>query len=46
MKFGTIGAIFGDLQVEVTTYRAEAYESGSRKPAVAFGTSPSFFPVR
>ncbi len=36
-KFGTIGAIFGDLQVEVTTYRAEAYQSGSRKPEVAFG---------
>jgi poly(A) polymerase len=36
-KFGTIGAIFGDLHVEVTTYRAEAYRSGSRKPEVAFG---------
>src|ERR1700738_2905239 len=37
-KFGTIGAIFsGTLDVEVTTYRAEAYRSGSRKPAVAFG---------
>jgi len=36
-KFGTIGGIFGKLQVEVTTYRAEAYQSGSRKPAVAFG---------
>lgn len=60
-KFGTIGAIFGDLgdgtdataatagtagtagvvgiqavQVEITTYRAEAYEPGSRKPKVAF----------
>jgi len=29
-KFGTIGAIFGDVLVEVTTYRAEAYASGSR----------------
>ncbi|HEV7666043.1 MAG TPA: HDIG domain-containing protein [Chloroflexota bacterium] len=40
-KFGTIGGIFstrsGDVQVEITTYRAEAYEPGSRKPAVAFG---------
>jgi poly(A) polymerase len=36
-KFGTIGAVFGDVQVEITTYRAEAYESGSRKPEVAFG---------
>jgi poly(A) polymerase len=36
-KFGTIGAVFGDLHVEVTTYRAEAYQSGSRKPEVEFG---------
>lgn len=36
-KFGTIGAVFDDAQVEVTTYRAEAYEPGSRKPTVAFG---------
>ena len=35
-KFGTIGAVFGDLHVEVTTYRAEAYQPGSRKPEVAF----------
>jgi poly(A) polymerase len=35
-KFGTIGAVFGDIQVEITTYRAEAYQPGSRKPAVAF----------
>jgi poly(A) polymerase len=36
-KFGTIGAIFGDHNVEITTYRAESYEPGSRKPAVTFG---------
>jgi poly(A) polymerase len=36
-KFGTIGAVFGDVQVEITTYRAEAYQPGSRKPAVSFG---------
>jgi poly(A) polymerase len=44
-KFGTIGAVFeaaddgGRTQVEITTYRAEAYQPGSRKPAVAFGRS-------
>src|SRR3954470_3074764 len=35
-KFGTIGAVFPDAHVEVTTYRAESYEPGSRKPAVTF----------
>ena len=40
-KFGTIGAVFGDIQVEITTYRAEAYEHGSRKPTVKFGRSLS-----
>ena len=39
--FGTIGAIKreGDKewQIEVTTFRADAYEPGSRKPVVAFG---------
>jgi poly(A) polymerase len=35
-KFGTIGGVFGRLQVEVTTYRVEAYQPGSRKPEVAF----------
>jgi poly(A) polymerase len=37
--FGTIGARRGGLIVEVTTYRSERYEPGSRKPDVAFGTS-------
>ncbi len=36
-RFGTMGAVFGSLRVEVTTYRAEAYAAGSRKPEVAFG---------
>lgn len=36
-RFGTIGAMFGQVRVEVTTYRAEAYAPGSRKPSVAFG---------
>jgi poly(A) polymerase len=35
--FGTIGARRGDVQVEVTTYRAEAYDPDSRKPVVAYG---------
>ena len=35
--FGTIGARKGDIIVEVTTYRTEAYEVGSRKPAVSYG---------
>jgi poly(A) polymerase len=38
-RFGTIGAIFGDDNVEITTYRSESYTPGSRKPQVAFGTS-------
>ncbi|MHB1063636.1 MAG: CCA tRNA nucleotidyltransferase [Georgenia sp.] len=36
-EFGTIGARHGDVVVEVTTYRTEAYEIGSRKPAVSYG---------
>jgi poly(A) polymerase len=35
-KFGTIGGVFGEFKVEVTTYRAESYQPGSRKPAVSF----------
>ncbi|AMM34727.1 RNA nucleotidyltransferase [Sinomonas atrocyanea] len=38
-EFGTIGLRKGRHQIEVTTYRAEAYDSASRKPEVAFGTS-------
>ena len=38
-RFGTIGGIFGDIDVEITTYRSEAYASHSRKPEVEFGTS-------
>lgn len=36
-KFGTVGAVFGDLHVEVTTFRREWYADGSRKPNVEFG---------
>lgn len=35
--FGTIGARKGELVVEVTTYRSDSYEIGSRKPEVSFG---------
>lgn len=44
-KFGTIGiiipAIDGDerVAVEITTFRSEEYEPGSRHPVVAYGTS-------
>lgn len=37
--FGTIGTRKGPWQVEVTTYRSEAYSTDSRKPSVAYGTS-------
>ncbi|WP_251839133.1 CCA tRNA nucleotidyltransferase [Oceanitalea stevensii] len=36
-EFGTIGARKGDVVVEVTTYRTEAYEADSRKPVVEYG---------
>ena len=35
--FGTIGSRKGPFQVEITTYRSEAYDAASRKPAVDFG---------
>ncbi len=41
--FGTIGAMKRsegtDWQIEVTTFRADAYEEHTRKPVVAFGDS-------
>jgi poly(A) polymerase len=37
--FGTIGARKGDHVIEVTTYRADAYDRTSRKPEVVFGDS-------
>jgi poly(A) polymerase len=41
-RFGTIGAVYrldaDVVQVEVTTFRSEEYDAGSRKPRVAFGT--------
>ncbi len=36
-EFGTIGARRGDHTVEVTSYRADAYDGQTRKPLVAFG---------
>lgn len=36
-EFGTIGARRGEHTVEVTTYRADAYDGETRKPVVAFG---------
>jgi poly(A) polymerase len=38
-RFGTIGATVNDHQLEITTHRAEAYDTDSRKPLVRFGTS-------
>jgi len=37
--FGTIGARVGEWQLEITTYRTDAYRSGSRKPEVVYGDS-------
>ena len=38
-EFGTIGCRRGEWQVEITTYRSEAYDPQSRKPAVQYGDS-------
>jgi poly(A) polymerase len=35
-RFGTIGARRGELDYEITTHRAEAYDPESRKPDVRF----------
>jgi poly(A) polymerase len=35
--FGTMGARKGGYTIEITTYRTESYDPGSRKPAVAYG---------
>ena len=36
-KFGTIGCVIDGRGCEITTHRKEAYDHGSRKPAVVFG---------
>jgi poly(A) polymerase len=38
-SFGTIGARVGPYHIEVTTYRSDTYDPGSRKPHVAYGDS-------
>ncbi|WP_353808133.1 CCA tRNA nucleotidyltransferase [Agromyces sp. SYSU T00194] len=38
-RFGTIGAKIAGEQVEITTYRTDAYDGESRKPEVVFGDS-------
>lgn len=35
-RFGTIGVLSGGRRMEITTHRAEAYRSDSRKPEVEF----------
>ncbi len=37
IAFGTVGARKGDYRIEITTYRAEAYDRASRKPEVSYG---------
>ncbi|MEU8349532.1 CCA tRNA nucleotidyltransferase [Streptomyces sp. NPDC048845] len=39
IAFGTVGCRKGDFQIEVTTYRSEAYDRTSRKPEVSYGDS-------
>jgi poly(A) polymerase len=38
-EFGTIGAARRGLRLEITTYRAEAYDGVSRNPVVRYGTN-------
>jgi poly(A) polymerase len=39
IEFGTVGLRKHDAIFEITTYRREAYQRGSRKPEVRYGTS-------
>ncbi len=39
IAFGTVGARKGRYLIEITTYRAEAYDRTSRKPQVTYGDS-------
>ena len=41
IRFGTVGAMKNGHRLEITTYRAESYQSHSRKPEVSYGTSLS-----
>ncbi|WP_017604045.1 CCA tRNA nucleotidyltransferase [Nocardiopsis alkaliphila] len=38
IEFGTVGLRKRGLQLEITTYRSEAYSPKSRKPEVSYGT--------
>ena len=38
-RFGTVGALRQGTRYEITTFRAEAYASDSRRPVVTFGNS-------
>lgn len=37
IRFGTVGVGKGDYRLEITTFRADAYDQVSRKPEVRFG---------
>lgn len=39
IAFGTVGLLKNGLHLEITTYRFETYEAGSRKPEVTYGDS-------
>ncbi|GGO86250.1 CCA tRNA nucleotidyltransferase [Wenjunlia tyrosinilytica] len=39
IAFGTVGCRKQDFQIEITTYRSEAYDRTSRKPEVSYGDS-------
>jgi poly(A) polymerase len=39
IEFGTVGLRKGGMVFEITTYRSEHYQRGSRKPDVQYGTS-------
>lgn len=39
IAFGTVGCQKAGYQIEVTTYRSEAYDRASRKPEVSYGDS-------
>ncbi|MDQ1465135.1 MAG: poly(A) polymerase [Actinomycetota bacterium] len=39
IAFGTVGLLKYGLHLEITTYRFETYEPGSRKPEVTYGDS-------
>ena len=39
IAFGTVGVRKGEHKIEITTYRAESYDTTSRKPAVTYGAT-------